>query len=58
MIAVDCDKAAFEGEEQRRLIAEHKDRLIPVQGTHTHTHAPHTHALPHTHTHITRTRSR
>jgi hypothetical protein len=38
VIAIDCDKAAFEGEEQQRLIAEHKDRLIPVQGTHTHTH--------------------
>lgn len=32
VIAIDCDKAAFEGEEQRRLIAEHQDRLIPVQG--------------------------
>jgi len=32
VIAIDCDRTAFEGEEQRQLIADHTGRLIPVHG--------------------------
>jgi len=33
VIAIDCDRTAFEGAAQRQLIEHYKGRLLPIQGT-------------------------